>query len=1047
MTATLAQLVAVRSQFGAELDAYLAQVGAGQAAAISFFPHGFDPSTIRQRVLVRRERLRYDDAEARRQEVERREAFADETEPGDRLERAYARHASDEDDEEAKSEIVDWERLRGSLRRGVILGDPGYGKTFLLRHEARRLAAAYVSTSQPEPPFPILLRLADMTAQLKDAKGDPVQAIAAAAQTRYYLTDRFTAWLAGRIPAPNTVLLLDALDEVPATLRADLRDALGRLATATQGTILLASRIVGYGGAPFPVRQDERSREVELVAFDPPRIANFIKGWFAAAPDKGRVLQAHLRRQPTLRSLARTPLLLTFLCLVAGDNRPLPAIRSGLYDRVLRLLLAGAWRAEELREQTPARIPRKLRLLQGVAWHFATQRGAWRDLLPGDELEDLLEAAPEAAFLWQTAPTPPIGAGGGYRGLLAELSERDGIFVAAGAGAPGEAVPYLFLHRTLHEYLVAKHLAAQPAAVWQAQVQAVGVFDADWSEALVLLVGCLDDPNPLITELLDAEDDPFHQRHFLAARCIGEVDADCVDNATVQALVDYLTPVLRSAAGVDRTLAGRGLAEQGEPGLPSLTAALTAPDADVRFAAAKALGALDDPAAISALVHALADPDWGVQRAATISLGQIGAPALPALTAALANPDIPAGARAAAVEALGQIGDSTILPALTRALSDMNTKVRHHAVKILGKLSDLVLSDLVLSALAHALSDSQRWVRLGAVEALKELGNPITIPLLAHALSDSFWNVRDVATDALGRLGHSALPYLAQALSDPDSIVRGTAVEALGELGGPAVISPLTQALSDSDGFVRIVAEIALDRISQPVLVDSNVEARVAAAVRSLSNPKARVRRTAVEALREVGGPAVISPLTQALTDPDPTVCESAAKALGELGDPIGLPALVHALTDPDEIMRDDIAKIMGDLGDPTVIPVLTYVLNDSDELVRYAAANALGSLIASDHFAFVASALFQQWATFTDRVSVYPLLRRLAWRMKSPVPLQPVVQAATDLVLAQGLAETSAYRCQAKTIFARLAAQFPDDAVVATELARLTEASGGDLA
>lgn len=61
----------------------------------------------------------------------------------DRL--AYAPHCArlefGEDERSASSPPVSWDEHAGErFKRAIILGDPGSGKTWLLRYEARRLA-------------------------------------------------------------------------------------------------------------------------------------------------------------------------------------------------------------------------------------------------------------------------------------------------------------------------------------------------------------------------------------------------------------------------------------------------------------------------------------------------------------------------------------------------------------------------------------------------------------------------------------------------------------------------------------------------------------------------------------------------------------------------------------------------------------------------------------------------------------------------------------------------------------------------------------------
>ena len=114
--------------------------------------------------------------------------------------------------------------------------------------------------------------------------------------------------------------------------------------------------------------------------------------------------------------------------------------------------------------------------------------------------------------------------------------------------------------------------------------------------------------------------------------------------------------------------------------MPGLLAALGDADADVREAAAEALGQIGDAAAVPGLLAALGDADWRVRRAAAAALGQIGAPAVPGLLAALryAEEDV----REAAAAALREIGDAAAVPGLLAALRDADADVRRAAAAL-----------------------------------------------------------------------------------------------------------------------------------------------------------------------------------------------------------------------------------------------------------------------------------------------------------------------------------------------------------------------------
>jgi HEAT repeat protein len=188
----------------------------------------------------------------------------------------------------------------------------------------------------------------------------------------------------------------------------------------------------------------------------------------------------------------------------------------------------------------------------------------------------------------------------------------------------------------------------------------------------------------------------------------------------------------------------------GAPAVPALIQALGDYRDDVRRAAAEALGAIGDPQAIPALsvwAHAgeyaarnalqtlghpmldlpqavaqvAAQGAWGVLiRALTCAQVRevvvgLGAPAVPALIQALGDgwDDV----RAAAAEALGNLGDPQAIPALIKALGDYWYDVRRAAAEALGKLGD----PQAIPALIQALGDYQDDVRRAAQQAIQQI--------------------------------------------------------------------------------------------------------------------------------------------------------------------------------------------------------------------------------------------------------------------------------------------------------------------------------------
>jgi TonB family protein len=160
-----------------------------------------------------------------------------------------------------------------------------------------------------------------------------------------------------------------------------------------------------------------------------------------------------------------------------------------------------------------------------------------------------------------------------------------------------------------------------------------------------------------------------------------------------------------------------------------VTAALIAhlgdSDAPVRSASAAALGVLvvknpaDGPAALPALTAALRDPDLHVQEDAAEALGKIGPgarPAIPALRGLLTHKEL----RVAAAISLTQIDPvgtaAETLPVLIEILKDPKNPRRISVPETLGALGPLAAP--AIPALTAALKDPEPFIQTAAAEAL-----------------------------------------------------------------------------------------------------------------------------------------------------------------------------------------------------------------------------------------------------------------------------------------------------------------------------------------
>lgn len=191
--------------------------------------------------------------------------------------------------------------------------------------------------------------------------------------------------------------------------------------------------------------------------------------------------------------------------------------------------------------------------------------------------------------------------------------------------------------------------------------------------------------------------------------------------------------------------------------VPLLLKALRDPDSHVRWSAVKALEGNRSDTVIKALLEMLHDEHYLVSDTAAEVLVRTGSPAVPGLLAMLEHspPDV----RGLVIEALGQIGDGSAVPAIVAYLDDSSTL----------RLDERTVGQVAVEALR----------RIGTAEALEVLENRDAPAAEAPALppevygGDLLYEAEDAPAAADTEYGPGAL-YQAEDIPDVVDAVYGT---------------------------------------------------------------------------------------------------------------------------------------------------------------------------------------------------------------------------------------------------------------------------------
>lgn len=176
--------------------------------------------------------------------------------------------------------------------------------------------------------------------------------------------------------------------------------------------------------------------------------------------------------------------------------------------------------------------------------------------------------------------------------------------------------------------------------------------------------------------------------------------------------------------------------------------------------------------------------------------------------------------RAAAADALGQIGDARAVEPLIAAMQyrddrtyedSEDTEARCNAAKALGKIGDVkALDDLLRVA-----CDQDMLLASYAIDSLGMLGEERAIPTLVAALKISDMDVPKAACSALKKFGTRAVLPLIESLESAKGYWRVYAVKALGSIGDPRATTTIKALLTDEDESMGYHAAAALEQVNK----------------------------------------------------------------------------------------------------------------------------------------------------------------------------------------------------------------------------------------
>ena len=637
----------------------------------------------------------------------------------------------------------------------LITGPPGSGKSALIQY-LTCLAADGFMKRDGRALLPVCVNLADWeTWQDSHSLFSLPQFLLEQYSKANIITTlvQWESWLY----CGDILLLLDGLDEVrqPAAFNDLLVNTLEMISSCP---VVLACRdeTLGYYhefAIVFTLTKLNRLQQEAFIEQYPMR----------SGKAQSNKLSRQIRHVPQLQQLASNPLLLTIICYALDDlsTMPLPGNRCQVYARTIQKLLLRAgrvtvhWPSEPPDEHEQKYLLERFSLELLLAAPKSTQFTAksFRAALH----KSLRRSGYENPAPWANA-------------LRAKWIRGSGILLSL------HDSHYSFLYTTLHEFLAASFLAESiNESGWQKQltlgsevIQLNKWFESvctmhDWQDIVVLCCAMLDDPQPLLDNLVnDADPERKDIRLALAGMCLAELTpsqreqySDLIDLVSTKIfhqwweqrqhtkkVAKHLTAALPAIVLLDNQIHGSSL-------LLYLAEQLGSNQSRHREASLSAIHALGEYAAT---------PDF-----------------LNLLAKYLESSNSPI--RRTVLRAVEILGPTAAEPELLEPLSNYllsdNTRKSWMAMEMLKSIGKAAAQPYIISALANCIVHKDEYIREAALEAASTFDEHVThselLPLIVKCLDDQNDFIRQAALGVVMKIEQTL----------PDSDARALWIKAL----------------------------------------------------------------------------------------------------------------------------------------------------------------------------------------------------------------------------------------------------------------------------
>ncbi|SEK76187.1 NACHT domain-containing protein [Maribacter orientalis] len=364
----------------------------------------------------------------------------------------------------------------------VILGDPGSGKSTILKHLAHKICSQRPTESQLSDLVPVIIKGSEFSKYVSTTSK----------KLSEYIIDqidkKFEFLFTEKLESNHLLVLIDGIDEINnVSLRHSVVNRINSfIAQYPEIKVIVSSRIVGYK----ETRLNGYFNHLQVVEFKKEQIELFVNSWYLSiasnsdndkevAKRSAKELFKSIKKNDSVLKMASNPLLVTIIALIHHQGGALPEKRVSLYDIATSTFLENWVRQRETERNSSFDKETLISILAPISYHIHQNYST--GLITETELKSLFKQEYNNVYPYQSKKEESQD----LKDLINFLREDAGFLFEKGLDKNGESL-FGFVHQTFQEYFTSIEFKTRWKEDYYAKNLDEYVFNPNWAEVIKL---------------------------------------------------------------------------------------------------------------------------------------------------------------------------------------------------------------------------------------------------------------------------------------------------------------------------------------------------------------------------------------------------------------------------------------------------------------------------------------------------------------------------------------------------------------------------------